>query len=154
LSDRVRGTLALVVGQGAVDAGHHSHSQSHLSRRRIGADNSNIVESFNAAAMGNTPDSQATGDIGCDNDDFERAFNKARMGNVDGPDIKHVQNTQNVTSTAHTTIAGDNRHLKDAFVEAIMGNTSAPQTSLSIATGNRDITGSFNGARFGNTRLD
>ena len=134
--------------------GDHSNPlDNHLSpsRRRIGADNDRVLNSFDAADMGNTPNGQATGDIASGNTDLARAFNNAQMGNAVVPDIEHVPSHASPRRTVYsTTIASDNQHLYNVFEEAVIGNTSAAHSSALIASGNRNMARSFNGARMGN----
>jgi hypothetical protein len=123
-----------------------------LAPRRIGADNDRVFDSFDVADMGNTNNIRATGDIASGNTDLTRTFNKAQMGNIPGSYAEQVSRGASTDKTAYTTtIASDNRHLRDVFEGAVMGNTSAVHSSVSIASGNKNVSRSFNGARMGNS---
>jgi predicted chitinase len=143
------------VQQGITTIGDHSKDgRPGTSRRRIGADNERVSDSFYAADMGNTPHSQATGDIASGNTDLTSTFNKAQMGNIVQvvPNIEHSPGRAPSHQTAHsTTIASNNQHLHDVFEGAVIGNTSAAHSSTFIASGNRNMARSFTGARMGNT---
>jgi hypothetical protein len=129
----------------------NSHSQDdHLARRRIGADNDRIVDSFDMADMGNTAHIQVTGDIASGNTDLTRAFNEAQMGNAIGLDAEE-QALDCASADQTVPIFNNNHHLCDAFQGAAVGNTFAAQSSAFIASGNKNMSRSFNGARMGNT---
>ena len=129
----------------------HSSSQSdHLARRRIGADNDHVSDSFDMADMGNTSNIQVTGDVASGNTGLTHAFNKAQMGNISGPDVEQMSGGASTDRTVHTTIASHNSHLDDVFEGAEMVNISSPQSSVFVASGNKNMSRSFNGARLGN----
>ena len=139
--------------QGTIPVRDHSNSLSdRLAPRRIGADNDRVSESFDVADMGNTNNIRTTGDIASGNTDLTRAFNKAQMGNILGSYAEQVSRGASTDQTAYTTtISSDNRHLQDVFEAAVMGNTSPVHSSVSIASGNKNVSRSFNGARMGNS---
>jgi hypothetical protein len=136
--------------QGIMSVYDHSNFQSdRLAPRKIGADNDSVYDSFDEADMGNTTDIRATGDIASGNTDLMRAFNKAQMGNTLGSKAERVSSAPSFDQNVYTTIASHNHHLQDVFGGAVMGNSSAPHSSLSIASGNKNMSRSFNGARMG-----
>ena len=133
----------------------HSNSQNDdLTRRRIGADNDRIVDSFDLADMGNTTNIQVSGDVASGNTDLTHAFNKAQMGNISGPDVEQISGGASTDRTVYITIASDNSHLHDVFQGAVMGNISSPQSSVSIASRNKNMSRSFNGARIGGSNIE
>jgi hypothetical protein len=131
---------------------HNNSRSDHLAPQRIGADNDRVFDSFDAVDMGNTTNIRPIGDIASGNTDLTRAFNKAQMGNSLGGDIEQVSGGASTDQVVYTTtIASDNHHLQDVFEGAVMENTSAIQSSAFIASGNKNMSRSFNGARIGNS---
>ncbi|KIM91467.1 hypothetical protein PILCRDRAFT_810733 [Piloderma croceum F 1598] len=150
-SIHVRDQLShIAMQQGITPVYDHSNFKSdRLAPRRIGADNDSVYDSFDEADMGNTTNIRATGDIASGNTDLTRAFNQAQMGNTLGSKAEQVSSAASFDQTVYTTIASHNHHLQDVFGGAVMGNTSAAQSSISIASGNKNMFRSFNGARMG-----
>ena len=129
---------------------HGSSQSDRVAPHRFGADNDRISDSFNDVIMGNNnPDIPVTGDVASGNTDLTHAFNNAQMGNISGPDVEQISGGASTDRTVYITIASDNSHLHEVFQGAVMGNISSPQSSVSIASGNKNMSRSFNNARIG-----